>query len=149
MTDKPPPDARAWDQVHRLIAEAEAEELAAIAPDKLREQLVQAGADPDSGLAALEAAQAQVDAEIAAKAAGTAAAEKESKPANVADLAAARQRRRIPPVTLVIAIAAGAALVLGLAKRDEIVAYLSPPPPPEPTPTMTPPVPTAPAPPTE
>jgi hypothetical protein len=131
MTDKPPPDARAFDRVQQLLDEAEAEELAAIPREQLEGELRKAGPKPGTGLAALEAARAKVDAEMGSK---------------VVDLAAARQRRRIPPVTYVIAIAAGVALVVGLAKRDDIVAWLSPAPPPT---TMPSPVPTAPAPPTE
>src|ERR1019366_767787 len=95
--------------------------------------------EPSEGAPLLAGARGKVDAEMAGAPKG--------EPAKVVDLAAARQRRRIPTGVYVFAAAAAVALVVGLMTRDEIVAYFNPEP--QPTPTVPTPVPTAPPPPTE
>ncbi len=137
MTDKRTPEQRERDLVQQLVDEEELEDLLGMPEEQLHAELRKGGLEPGKGPEMIAKAIAKADAETAKEAPA------EKKPAPVVDLAAARARRRTV-VMAAIAIAAGVAVVVGITKGSDIVAYFSPAPPlPSPSPGPAP-VPTTP-----
>ncbi len=118
--DKRTPDERERDFVKGVVEAHEIERLVTLPKEQLDQETRDAGLVPGEGNAALEA----VLRELEAGSAG------EKKAAPVVQLAAWRRSRT---VVAVLALAAAAALVIGITKRQEIVAYFSPAPAPIPT----------------
>jgi hypothetical protein len=144
VTDKRTPEQRERDLVQQLVDEEQLEDLLGMPEEQLHTQLRKGGLEPGKGPEMVAKAIAKADGETATQAA-KGGAQEEKKPAVVVDLAAARARRRTV-VMAAIALAAGVAVVVGITKGSDIVAYFSPAPPlPSPSPSPGPaPVPTMP-----
>src|ERR1019366_9754958 len=73
MSDKTPPDARAWDRIEQMLDEAELERIASLPTEELHAEMRKAGLEPGKGKALLAAARAKGDAEMAGAPQGEAA----------------------------------------------------------------------------
>lgn len=147
MTDRgTPPRRDPWDLVEQAIGEEELARLRGMTPEQKREAERKKGLDLDALDAALDRILEEDEKQAGGGAGGEGGAGGAAEPAKVVDLGAARQararpRRLLSPFAVVLAVAAGVIVVVGVVAGGPIVAFFAPAPSTSPSPSSGPPAP--------